>query len=292
MRLRVMSLETRAEGKPALGALGRLHALIARPSHGDVARRPAGTIRSSWSTACSLRALVFVLMLPGSSASGQPVTPAEPPLDHGVIKCAYRLPGPSSGWRIEDAEEGQPIRLASFNEHGIWIFYGVKPAAYRVGAITIKVSRFFHSTDPMLVGRVALYRGNGFLDPSGQLVERQELPAVSFDAYQRYHKKATLLSETLHNGFHQRYRLIDQARTDEPEWRAELFLFREPTLQAPLRKSYLLRYESGKEGTWIPAQIGTGSSQVEASALSRIELAISDILEREYAAFRQLETAP
>lgn len=202
-----------------------------------------------------------------------PTMPKQKPLRDK--QTYYAITNNQHQWVLFEMNEFKAY-VNEFNEDGVWIFYGIKPAKREKGALAIKVKRFSRKADPDFIDKVMLYRNRKFYSGDSSLLE-SFTDKIDRSTYNDFHLSGKVNS-FLMKDFHAYLEndAQDESKTAFNE-RRKLFAFSTYSPNSnykEIRKTYLLKYCTTSRGSWIPFKIGTLKYTDE---LREIHIVISDI---------------
>ncbi len=204
---------------------------------------------------------VFTLVLFTTGLFGvpekPPVMPSQKPLRHK--QTYFAVTNSQHQWVLIEMNEFR-AHIDEFNEDGVWIFYGMKPARREKGALAIKVKRFSRKANPNFINKVMLYRNQKFYSGDSSSLDsfNSEVDRITYNDFHLSGKVNFFLTKDFHAYWENDGQ--NESRTAFNNERRRLFAF---STYSPngnyqeIRKTYLFKYCTTPRGSWIPFKIGT-----------------------------------
>ena len=220
-----------------------------------------------------LLGLIFVCLFTLPSSAMAQSCPSEPPnislQDRTLAVTVFNRSDET--WQTYEVTPGDPPSVA-FNQNRLCFFYGVRSDSGRTGALVIPVIRRFSMPVGDNSDRVLLTRGGGFFRQDGTSKERWD-GSRTVNFYNQFHVQ-NLSDPDFREDFHGYWRPGDESSsTADPRSRLRAFTYMEDESVSVLRRTYLLRYSTSSQGSWIPFYIETAG---EPQNLNEVRLRVWD----------------
>lgn len=198
------------------------------------------------------------LVMAPSSAMAQ-CCPSEPSNDVPQVErtLAVRAYNRSNDTWNNAAEvvPGKPPNI-EFNQNRLCFFFRVKSNGSRTGALVIQVTRKFSIPIQENSNRVLLTRGSGFFRRDGSS-KKPWKGKRTLNFYRKFHGEYRP-DPDFREAFHGYWRSRDRSSsTSAPRSRMTAFMYSDYKTGRALRRTYLIRYSTSSNGSWIPFYIET-----------------------------------